>query len=35
MRFFRFHRNLVMNLDRLNHIGVATPCIADSIAHWR
>ncbi|MBA3897669.1 MAG: methylmalonyl-CoA epimerase [Sphingomonadaceae bacterium] len=24
-----------MNLGRLNHIGVATPSIADSIAHWR
>ncbi len=23
-----------MNLGRLNHIGVATPSIADSIAHW-
>lgn len=24
-----------MNLGRLNHIGVATPSITDSIAHWR
>ena len=24
-----------MNLGRLNHIGVATPSIAESIAHWR
>jgi methylmalonyl-CoA/ethylmalonyl-CoA epimerase len=24
-----------MNLGRLNHIGVATPSIAASIAHWR
>ena len=24
-----------MNLRRLNHIGVATPSIPDSIAHWR
>jgi methylmalonyl-CoA/ethylmalonyl-CoA epimerase len=24
-----------MKLGRLNHIGVATPSIADSIAHWR
>ena len=24
-----------MNLGRLNHIGVATPSIADSIAFWR
>jgi methylmalonyl-CoA/ethylmalonyl-CoA epimerase len=24
-----------MNLGRLNHIGVATPSIDDSIAHWR
>ena len=24
-----------MNLGRLNHIGVATPSIPDSIAHWR
>lgn len=24
-----------MKLGRLNHIGVATPCIADSIAHYR
>ena len=24
-----------MKLGRLNHIGVATPLIADSIAHWR
>jgi methylmalonyl-CoA/ethylmalonyl-CoA epimerase len=24
-----------MNLGRLNHIGVATPSIADSIVHWR
>lgn len=24
-----------MKLDRLNHIGVATPSIADSITHWR
>ena len=24
-----------MNLGRLNHIGVATPSIADSIAHYR
>jgi methylmalonyl-CoA/ethylmalonyl-CoA epimerase len=24
-----------MNLGRLNHIGVATPSIAHSIAHWR
>ena len=24
-----------MNLGRLNHVGVATPSIDDSIAHWR
>jgi methylmalonyl-CoA/ethylmalonyl-CoA epimerase len=24
-----------MNLGRLNHIGVATPSIPDSIVHWR
>jgi methylmalonyl-CoA/ethylmalonyl-CoA epimerase len=24
-----------VNLGRLNHIGVATPSIADSIKHWR
>jgi methylmalonyl-CoA/ethylmalonyl-CoA epimerase len=24
-----------MNLGRLNHIGVATPSIPESIAHWR
>ncbi|MEK6542221.1 MAG: methylmalonyl-CoA epimerase, partial [Pseudomonadota bacterium] len=24
-----------MKLGRLNHIGVATPSIADSITHWR
>ena len=24
-----------MKLGRLNHIGVATPAIADSIAHYR
>ncbi|MEL7519994.1 MAG: VOC family protein [Pseudomonadota bacterium] len=24
-----------MKLGRLNHVGIATPSIADSVAHWR